>query len=487
MHALSRHHVNESIRREDIGTERSPVVRQDRYPVTEEPCRIIIGATELDVLDYSHLGIAVRGPSPLYEYGECVNCPVIYDGHEISRLNLIRVRSDREEDGSHKVAFRIVGEPLNLERIQGIQEANRLLRVVREELVRAEEIPEAFRLKTQDLHDALQLLESRVAALEKRFEADHVYREELDELEKGTIEVISDWLDETISPKISALSTALADADANQTKRSYEYFRDRVGPLLYQSPFSRRSFTKPLGYAGDYEMMNMLYRTEPLGKTLFARSLHRYIINMPGGKAVRNRGVYLNTQIHRTLKEAPGGRPVKILSVASGPAMEIQMLFKQPLSAPLDHVHFHLLDQDIHSLKYAQRRLHALMSETGHTPTLRLFHQPIKQVITHGLEEMDYDLIYSAGLFDYFSDPVAQLTARRLFAALRPGGRLILGNFNVQCDSRFFMEMALEWNLVYRTEADLKRLFGELGSTLSVESEDLHINLFCVIEKQRPA
>ena len=36
-------------------------------------------------------------------------------------------------------------------------------------------------------------------------------------------------------------------------------------PLIMSSPYPHRTFSKPLGYAGDYEMMNMIHRAKPEG------------------------------------------------------------------------------------------------------------------------------------------------------------------------------------------------------------------------------
>ncbi len=106
-------------------------------------------------------------------------------------------------------------------------------------------------------------------------------------------------------------------------------------------------------------------------------------------------------------------------------------------------------------------------------------------MITRGWEENNFDLLYSAGLFDYFSDPVAQLAAKALFKRLKPGGQLIIGNFNLTAPNQFAMRLALDWSLIYRSCDDLKRLFGDLGGVLSIEQEPEGVNLFCVINEAR--
>jgi extracellular factor (EF) 3-hydroxypalmitic acid methyl ester biosynthesis protein len=75
------------------------------------------------------------------------------------------------------------------------------------------------------------------------------------------------------------------------------------------------------------------------------------------------------------------------------------------------------------------------------------------------------------------------MTAKALFERLKPGGQLIIGNFSLKTPNQFGMRIALDWNLIYRSHEDLRRLFGNLGGTFSVEQEPEGVNLFCVIRK----
>ena len=107
----------------------------------------------------------------------------------------------------------------------------------------------------------------------------------------------------------------------------------------------------------------------------------------------------------------------------------------------------------------------------------------IRNVIARGLPEQDYDLIYSAGLFDYFTDQVARAAAKQFITSVKPGGKVIIGNYSKDNLSASFMEMVLDWKLIYRSEEDLLRIFQGLGSRIWVEKEPLGINLFVVIQK----
>ena len=66
----------------------------------------------------------------------------------------------------------------------------------------------------------------------------------------------------------------------------------QLHPLLLCCPFMYRIFAKPLGYAGDYEMMNMIVRNDNEGGSLFAKLLQAYILNQAPAIAVRNRVDY---------------------------------------------------------------------------------------------------------------------------------------------------------------------------------------------------
>jgi hypothetical protein len=101
-------------------------------------------------------------------------------------------------------------------------------------------------------------------------------------------------------------------------------------------------------------------------------------------------------------------------------------------------------------------------------------------VITEGLNG-SYDLIYSAGLFDYLKDRTARAAGARLVAALAPGGTAVIGNFGTANPSRAMLELILDWPLHHRSASDLRRLFGDLGTGMTIEQEATGINLFAAI------
>ena len=84
-----------------------------------------------------------------------------------------------------------------------------------------------------------------------------------------------------------------------------------------EAPFYRQIIAKPNGYAGDAEMMQMIYRDDFEGQTPFGMLLHKHATSTASCQAVRNRKDFLIDQI-RKLESG------KVLSLAAGPAEEIK-------------------------------------------------------------------------------------------------------------------------------------------------------------------
>ena len=75
-----------------------------------------------------------------------------------------------------------------------------------------------------------------------------------------------------------------------------------------------------------------------------------------------------------------------------------------------------------------------------------------------------FDLIYSAGLFDYLDQEQACRIVDVLFDQLLPSGRVIIANFSDTMKDAAFMELFMDWWLEYRNQTqmwDLARLIAK--------------------------
>ena len=135
-----------------------------------------------------------------------------------------------------------------------------------------------------------------------------------------------------------------------------EFVRRLWQPLFLCSPFGQRTFYKPLGYAGDYEMMNMIHRNRPEGGTLYEKLIHFLLVSQWPAQSVRNRVAHLKSHLlEEAARVARAGRRARVLNVGCGPAREVQDFLKEtPLGNEVDFV---LLDFNEETLAHASGQI----------------------------------------------------------------------------------------------------------------------------------
>ena len=139
-----------------------------------------------------------------------------------------------------------------------------------------------------------------------------------------------------------------------------------------------------------------------------------------------------------------------------------------------------LLDQDKEALDYAREN----MPDQKMLDVIYI-NASVKDLIKKEITLGQQDIIYSLGLFDYLNEKVATIMINRLYTELNPGGLLLIGNFHPSNPLRVFMEGALEWFLIHRTEDELLAI-GKAGAPEGrhfVMAEPEGVNLIMVTTK----
>lgn len=451
---------------------RLKVVRQDRFFPYQANHAIKFNEKSYAVENYSSFGIAVKNFDGVSD--GILRCVYLVDNIEICDLNFTFVRND---DREKLTIFSIENQPLPIEAIQAVEKSKEVIAEFEKSISKFFDVKQEFKNSVSEFKGWIEELENRVNGLERT--SFNSSRRELNEYEEAVAHYTSRYLMLNIYTFSSALAKSLNGIPQNDVKRHYEFLRSQVGHIFYKSPYGSRAFNKPRGYAGDFEMMNNVYFNELRGDSLFAKCVQRYFTDNPAGKAVRNRADYLNRKISDSIERNPSS---KILGVASGPAREIQKFFSER-PAEAARCEIHLLDQDTEALKYSQKEIYEICRAKGVRPNIQFHNLAIKNIISDGLPMNDFDLIYSAGLFDYFTDPVAQFAANKLFNGLKTKGELIIGNFGADNPAQFVMEAFGDWYLIYRDAVSLEKIFKQITPNLSIESEHEGINLFAIFKK----
>jgi hypothetical protein len=125
-----------------------------------------------------------------------------------------------------------------------------------------------------------------------------------------------------------------------------------------------------------------------------------------------------------------------------------------------------LVDQDAAALEYCRT-----VSLTPWLSRLKTLCLPIKRVV-EAIPEGQYDVVISAGLFDYLEEPSARPLLVHLAALTIPGGVTAITNFHPEDPSRLVKDWLVDWRLVYRTEAQVAELFSDPASVLTTRSKN---------------
>jgi SAM-dependent methyltransferase len=273
--------------------------------------------------------------------------------------------------------------------------------------------------------------------------------------------------------------------DSNTTIK--QYYLERIIPVLKGSVFHRRASGKPRGYAGDFLTMDMIYSRQPLptcGTSPLSAGLDYWFLDTPSARACRNRHDWLVGK----LGSHCGSGPRHVASLACGPCREIKTLLNLQ-RAPHGRQVFDLFDFDEVALEYARTLLEPDLKNgvKCNFYKVNLFKTALtrKPIGNAGA----FDLIYCAGFADYLDDRVLVRLLEGIYKSLAPGGTLLLAQFLDRQDhpDRNAMQWGMNWNLIYRTEAQLNNVFSQArwGADFQIDKEPLGLIALCRARKPK--
>ena len=333
---------------------------------------------------------------------------------------------------------------------------------------------------------------------------------ELEERLSKEIEIFEPWRFHTME----RISEITSNFDKKQKKAHKKFIKNtEYYKIVQEAPFYWRIMNKPNGYAGDAEMMSFIYRNQFEGKTPFGMFLHKHAATTKACQSVRNRKDYIVEQILKT----NGG---EILSLAAGPAQEIREILNGhkrngykfiALDHDLDTLQRYDIPNQSHQFTYALANAFQIVSGKYRAVRPKRYmlkycyprrdFKGFRKILSSlkyeliDLQNKRFDMIYSAGLYDYIetfplddSKGTVALT-KNLFDLLKPGGSLIIGNFNHNNpkDLRFVMEYVYDWRLIYRNKFDMFDFSRSISENdiknIQIIEEPTGINYFLKIDK----
>jgi len=286
------------------------------------------------------------------------------------------------------------------------------------------------------------------------------------------------------------LEQALNQVERELRPLHQSFVRRFFHPATQCSPFMHRAFEKPLGYAGDFEVVDMMFRDPFQGTSFFAKLLNSYALQLPPVMAHRNRIQFLLTMLAReSLRVMPQGRQARVFNLGCGPAREVQQFMAG--NSLSDHAHFVLADFEEQTLKHTSQVLQELKQRHQRNTQFKT----TKISVAHLLKEHErrgrleageqYDVVYCAGLFDYLTDAVCRQLIAVFYAMLAPDGLLVATNVDVH-PAINQMECFLDWHLRYRNPEAMRELVPAAApaAEVTVKCDPSGANVFLELRKR---
>lgn len=255
----------------------------------------------------------------------------------------------------------------------------------------------------------------------------------------------------------------------NLGDQELEYFRSVIRESLNENTLIGHGFVKPFGYPGDFTIIHNIYKVHVNPDQKYG-NWDRFFQDQAGAKAVRNRKDYF---LKRCVElENDSGKDKHVLILGSGPATDVNEYLQ---NNPESRIKFDLVDFDQNAIDFAKMQNESFEESISYFKINVLRFKPYQW----------YDLIWSAGLFDYFKDKHFIYMISKYYKYLNEGGEFIIGNFSHSNPTKRLMEVLSDWYLVHRSKNDLVRMALEAEASeeqVEVDMEELGVNLFLRIK-----
>lgn len=290
----------------------------------------------------------------------------------------------------------------------------------------------------------------------------------------------------TIAELFSQFEDAAKEIAPDEIQRHKSFAQRELHPLIMRSPFVHRAYTKPLGYAGDYEMVNMMLRPQREGPTLFSQVVNSANLQTGPAEAHRNRIEILLDRLKKTAQRTKQNEPIRILDIGCGPALEIQRFIREDDSSGSCSIT--LLDFSQETISHTKSKITDAIKESGRLPSIEFIEESVHNLLKYArlrqspFQDNRFDFVYCAGLFDYLSDKVCSRLIKLFHQWTKPGGLVLLTNVHPSNTALYWMEHVLEWHLIYRDENGMNNIADNFPDK-KVYVDKTGINVFMEITK----
>lgn len=263
-----------------------------------------------------------------------------------------------------------------------------------------------------------------------------------------------------------------------EESRLKKLFKEKFYPFAVESNFLKRAHDWPKGYPGDHITLEYLYKGSNESESVFGQYLDLYGMSRELGIGVRERKDFLRQLIEKHIFK---GNFQSVLNIGCGSCRE---LYDMGLKLNNFEGDITCVDFDADALDFSKKTLASRSIKLENMDFKKMNVLQLKDTEFMKNELGSFDLIYSAGLFDYIDDKGLDRIFKSLHSNLNNNG-VIIAPFK---DANFYKFFDYHWFVnwdafLHRTKDEVNLLINNAISGCKLEiipSNSKAINFFII-------
>lgn len=255
-------------------------------------------------------------------------------------------------------------------------------------------------------------------------------------------------------------------------------FKERFFPHALESNFGKRAIQWPEGYPGDHITLEYLYKGFPDSESLFGKYVDLYLVSRHLGVGVRER----KNMLSKIIEDYIFSNDCKtILNIGCGSCRE---LYDIGIKLNSFDGEISCLDFDENALDFSKKTLVSRSIDIDNISFVKMNVLKLTNSTFMRNNLGSFDLIYSAGLFDYIQDKGLKRIFNSLYENLNEGGMIIAPFKDINEYDVFDYHWLANWDAFFlRTKDEVTSLINESINQTSMEilpSSSRAINFYII-------
>ena len=312
------------------------------------------------------------------------------------------------------------------------------------------------------------------------------FRTEMDSISQilQTKELSSQELKDRVAHSCNKLHHLLTEKISEYPEKALgigtQIFRESF-PYIMLSCTNDRAYTKPFGYSGDYELIDMICTAKPKGDSTLGLLIDEWVLNLPFARSIRERGSRIARLVSEVKKEWQRVVPMPVVYLAIATSRDVLVLLDDMQASSITIT---CIETDPNAIEEPAKEVKSRDREADVT----FVHENVLQINKDNRVFLSpQKVILGSNILDYLEDNGVIEFLDWAYEKLLPDGVVILGQTHEASPDCVYLEHILEWSFQCRGQDTLENLFSRSkfgNEQLNIELEPSGVQIVASCRKQ---